>query len=250
MYQLYLCLYKKSIFWFCYFDSFRNSIVPTLPYVYEDMMSQSCKSKSACGPKQTEFCGARRRHQVAPQWFCPLWSWSGLVHILWPTFPNLVQIYYGKIYCIWVIWFANRQDLFLLQSTHCPLQCSLYMKSTSELHVWFLANSFLTLNSVLNKENVLFLFKSIKFKQMYQTWTLITWYKPEKLFARNEGMQSRNDLYTGRTLDHYILYYVQERIFLVTFEVQNRLKWWLIIYWKVYFTQSGIKPSRCPTSVD
>ena len=41
-------------------------------------------------------------------------------------------------------------------------------------------------------------------------------------------MQFKNDLYTGRTLEHYIFYYVQERVFhlyfLSTFEVQNGLK--------------------------
>ena len=141
--------------------------VPTLPYVYEDMMSQSCKSKSACGPKQTEFCGARRRHQVAPQWFCPLWSWSGLLHTLWQTFPNFVQTYYGKIYCILVIWFANRQDLFILQSTHCRLECSPCMKFISQLHALISSKQFFGLK--FSFESTKFRFK---FKQMYQAWTL------------------------------------------------------------------------------
>ena len=33
--------------------------------------------------------------------------------------------------------------------------------------------------------------KSIKFKQIYQTWTLKTWFNPKKLFARNLGMSFR-----------------------------------------------------------
>ena len=37
-----------------------------------------------------------------------------------------------------------------------------------------LANSFLALNSVLNKQSVLFLLKSIKFKKINQAWTLKT----------------------------------------------------------------------------
>ena len=89
--------------------------LPTLPYVYEDMMSQSCKSKSACGPKQTEFCGARRRHQVAPQWFCPLWSWSGLLHTLWPKFPNFVQ----KLTTL-VIWRLSKIFRSSWASNHIP----------------------------------------------------------------------------------------------------------------------------------
>ena len=43
----------------------------------------------------------------------------------------------------------------------------------------FLENSFLALNSVLNKKMYFILLQSIKFKQIYQTWTLKNHLGPE-----------------------------------------------------------------------